>query len=69
MLCIRFPFSTKSLLGYSIVVILEYIEAVIEFFIIANLLSFGIGFLTLAIFIAEERKTNVTDINECTKTK
>lgn len=65
----RFPFDSNNAIGYLIAVILEYVFASYEYFVIACTLALGIGAFWVAMSLTKEIKRIVHSINHKTKAK
>ena len=61
---IRFPFNTKSPIGYCIAIVLQYALIAYNFFLLASMVSLGVGAYLFTISMAEYIKDILNSINE-----
>lgn len=65
----RFPFNTKTLIGYLIAVTIEFILAIHGFFIMANVSTFGMAAYFFTVAAIKDIERNLIKFNECTRLK
>lgn len=65
----RFPFGTKTPIGYLLAVALQYVMTTYHFLVLANVTSFGISCILFILSLAKDIRDNSVTINECVKNK
>lgn len=61
----RFPFDTKTPIGYAIAVLFQYTLFIYEFHLLACLVSLAIGSFAFAMAMAEDIKSVLLSVNFC----
>lgn len=66
-ICNRFPFDTKNPIGYCVAIVLQYALIAYNFFLLASMVSLGVGAYLFTISMAEYIKDILNAINERTQ--
>lgn len=64
----RFPFNWQDPIGFLVAAVIEYIEVIYSFALVACMLSLGIGSFIISVSQTSDAKNNLKAINEGAKT-